>query len=431
MKKVAIVLMLYLIVAPQILCAATDSVADTSEPTVTIKPPPTYKAKRIALFPLEIPSYVVRGVTYPIGAGLRYLDEKGVVDKTLDFLSNKDKTFWVYPIIEGGAGTGFGGGVGIRDTNLFHKHYLLGASYRIHINMQQNANISFAKPQAFELFGKPVSYSLGSTFARGLIYYYYGIGNSSSENNLGLYSSNSVDSGVTLSYEPVKKFTISPYLGVSTSNSGTKGNEGSAPSVQFVLPMSELTAFGQWVDYFNAGIRFAYDTRDSIFWTEKGSLSSFSFQNFTGMNTGGYNYNRYELDLRRYLRLWVPRQVLVLRANFVGNIPTSGNDVPFWRLAVLDANSPLRGFVTGRFRDRASILFNMEYRFPVWRLIDGVLFYDTGRVLHSPSDMTLAHIKYSVGGGFHVKVPQVAFFKIYAGYGGEGINFIFGAGKPL
>lgn len=404
---------------------------DAAEPRVTIKPPPGYTAKRFALFPLELPSYVVKVALFPIGAGLRFLEDKGVVDKTLDFLSNKDKTFWVYPIIEGGAGSGFGGGVGIRNTNLFHRHYLLGASYRIHINMQQNANVSFAKPRAFHLFDRPVSYSLGSTFSRGLNYFYYGIGNSSSVGNQGLYTADAIDTGVTLTYEPFSKFTVSPYFGVSVSNSAQKGNEGSAPSVQNLFPMSELTGFGNWVDYANVGIRFAFDTRDSIESTEKGGLRSFSYQNFSGMNTEGYDYNRYELDVRHYLRLWAPRQVLVLRGNFVAEVPIGGNEVPFWRLAVLDANSPLRGFVGGRFRDRASILFNVEYRYPVWKTIDGVLFYDTGRVLHQPSDMTLSNIKYSVGGGLHVKIPQLMFLKFYVGYGGEGVNLILGTGKPL
>lgn len=401
-----------------------------TDPSITIKPPPSYWAKRVALFPLEIPSYVVKGATYPLGLGLRYLDEKGVVEKTLNVMSNKDKTLWVYPIIEGGAGTGFGGGLGLRDTDLFHRHYLLGASYRIHINMQQNADLSFAKPMAFEVFGKPVSYSVGSSFARSLVYIYYGIGNSSADNQ-GFYSANNIETGATFTYEPLENLTISPYLGVSASSSGSKGNEGASPSVQFLFPASELAAFGRWVDYVNIGFRVAHDTRDSIISTEKGGLRSFTFRNYYGLNTGGYNYNHYEADVRQYLKLWAPRQVLVLRANFVGNIPIAGNDVPFWRLAVLDATSPLRGFVTGRFHDRASLLFNVEYRYPVWRIIDGVLFYDTGRVLHSPSDMTLAHIKYSAGGGLHLKIPKIAFFKFYAGYGGEGINIIFGAGKPL
>lgn len=426
MKKLATLIVMVLILAPWGVQAAS-----SADPRVTIKPPPSYTAKRVALFPLEIPSYVVRGVTYPIGAGMRYLERKGVVDKTMDFLSNKEKTFWVYPIIEGGAGSGFGGGVGLRHTNLFHRHYFLGASYRIHINMQQNADFSFAKPEAFELFGKPVSYSLGSSFSRGFVYYYYGIGNSSSVSNQAIYSANTVDTGFTLTYEPIEDFTISPYFAVSNSNTMPKGTEGSAPSVQNLFPLSELTGFNQWVDYTNTGVRFAYDTRDTILSTQKGGLKSFSIQNFYGMNTGGYNYNRFELDVRHYFRLWVPRQVFVLRGNFVAEVPLDGSEVPFWRLAVLDANSPLRGFVGGRFRDRASILFNVEYRYPVWKIVDGVLFTDLGRVLHRPSDMTLAHIKYSVGGGLHIQIPELAFFKFYAGYGGEGINFIFGTGKPI
>lgn len=426
MKKLAILILLIVISAPGALRAGS-----VTEPIVTIKPPPGYTAKRIALFPLEIPSYVVKGALFPIGLGLRYMEDNGVLDKTLDFLSNKEKTFWVYPVIEGGAGSGFGGGVGVRDTNLFHKHYLMGASYRIHINMQQNANFSFAKPKAFKLFGRPASYSFGTTFARGLINYYYGLGNESSLDSQGLYSSNSVDTGVALSYEPIKHFLISPYFGVSTSNSGTKGNEGSSPGVQFVFPASQLTGFGAWVGYSNLGIRFVYDTRDSIESPEKGGVRSFSFQNYYGMNIAGYNYNRFELDARQYIRLWVPRQVLVLRGNFVAEVPLGGGEIPFWRLTVLDANSPLRGFVGGRFRDRASILFNVEYRFPVWKIVDGVLFYDTGRVLHRPSDMTLSNIRYSYGGGFNVRVPQLAFFKFYVGYGGEGVNVIFGTGRPI
>lgn len=416
-----------LLLAPRLLLAS-----ESSDPSVTIRPPLSYKAKRIALFPLELPSYIIRGVTYPFGAGMRYLEKKGVVDKTMDFLSNKDKTFWVYPVVEGGAGSGFGGGVGLRHSNLFHKQYYLGVSYRMHINMQQNADFSFAKPMAFKLFGKPVSYSFGSSFSRGFVNYYYGIGNStSSVNNQALYGANSIDSGLTLTYEPIEDFIISPYFGVSISNSMPKGSEGSDPSVQNAFSASELTGFGRWVDYANTGIRFAYDTRDSVEATEKGGLRSLSIQNFYGMNTGGYNYNRYELDVRQYFRLWAPRQVFVLRANFVAEVPLDGSEVPFWRLTVLDSNSPLRGFIGGRFRDRASILFNAEYRYPVWKIVDGVLFYDTGRVLHRPSDMTLAHIKYSVGGGLHITIPNLTFFKFYVGYGGEGINFILGAGRPL
>ncbi len=421
---------LLLIMLLVILVPGVGVASDFAEPTVTIKPPPSYMAKRIVLFPLEIPSHVVRGVTYPIGLGLRYLEEKGVAEKVQNVLSNKAKTFWLYPIVEGGAGTGFGGGAGIKDTDLFHRQYLLGLSYRIHINMQQNADFSFAKPNAFTLFGKPVSYSLNSSFARSLLFLYYGIGNNS-PNVQGLYSGNIIDTGVTLTYEPIKSFIVTPYVGVSLSNSGPKGDSGTSPSAQLLFPAPELTGFGNWVDYTNVGIRIAHDTRNAILSPEKGGIESFSYKNYTSFNASGYDYNRYELDARHYFRLWAPRQVFVLRGNFVANVPNGGNDIPFWRLATLDANSPLRGFVTGRFHDRASILFNAEYRFPVWRIIDGVLFYDTGRVLHNPADMSLTDMRYSVGGGFHIQIPQMAFFKFYVGYGGEGVNFILGASKPI
>ena len=77
------------------------------EPVADIQPPLSYYARKFFLFPLDLPSYAMRVVTLPVGAGLKFLQKKHVIDKTLDFLSNKDKTFWVYPIISGGGGKQF------------------------------------------------------------------------------------------------------------------------------------------------------------------------------------------------------------------------------------------------------------------------------------------------------------------------------------
>lgn len=406
------------------------AVAD--DPVVTIKPPRSYYLKKALMFPLEIPSYAVMVGTLPIGALLKIMEEKGVVDKTLNFLSNKDKTFWVYPIIEGGAGSGFGGGIGIKHSDLFHRNYLLGASYKIHINMTQNANLSFGKANALELFGRPVSYSFGSSFRQTLGDDFFGMGNSTNNANDGQYSANSIIIGSTLAYQPVDTFLISPYFGFDLGDSWSKGNNGSSqPSVQDLFPAAELAGFDKWVNYAVLGIRLARDSRDNINETESGAVYSATFQRFFGMNRDGFNYNRYELDARKYFHLVMPRQVLLIRGNIAIESPDNGNDVPFWRLTTLDYNSPLRGFVGGRFHDRSSILFNIEYRFPVWRMIDGVIFYDTGRVFRNIEDMTLAHIKYSAGGGLNFRIPNLAFFKFQAAYGGEGVNIMFGAGKPL
>jgi outer membrane translocation and assembly module TamA len=65
------------------------------------------------------------------------------------------------------------------------------------------------------------------------------------------------------------------------------------------------------------------------------------------------------------------------------------------------------------------MLFNFEYRFPVWSLIDGVIFCDTGRVFHSPSDISFANMKYSAGGGLKIRIPNLAMFRFEAAYGGE------------
>ncbi len=427
MKKWYLLLLVFVLITPFSYVHATSE----NEPEVEIKPSKNYYVRKFFLFPLELPSYAIKIATLPIGVLLKFAEDTGAVEKTLNFLSSKDKTLWVYPIVEGGAGSGFGGGLGVRDTDLFHRGYLLGASYKIHIDMSQQAMISFGKPHAFELFGRPVSYSIGSKYQRGHEYNFYGIGNDSARSNQSLFGGNDINSGAAISIELLDNFSISPYFGVDAGNSRPKGGSSSLPSVQDTFLPAELNGFDKWVDYLDFGVRLAHDTRDSIEATEKGGLRDFTFMRFYGFNRSGYNYNHYQLEAKQYFRLFMPRQVLLLRANLVVNTPTGGGQIPFWRLATLDVNSPLRGFASGRFRDNDSLLFNVEYRYPVWHLMDGVLFYDTGRVFNKLSNISLDDIKYSVGGGLHFTIPNIAFFKFYMAYGGEGLNYIFGASKPL
>lgn len=400
-------------------------------PEVLITPPPSYKAKKIALFPLEMPAIAFKIATLPIGVALKTMQEKHTLDKAMDLLSNKERTFWVYPVIEGGAGSGFGGGIGIRHTDLFHKRYLLGATYRIHINMTQNASASFGKPEAFMLFGEPVSYSTGIDWDRSLSNYFYGIGNGSSKNDLADYSNNTIKAGLTFGFEPCDKVSISPHIGIISGSTSAGGNDTGHPSVQEIFPASELPGFNRWLDYIVLGLRAAHDSRDNVDSPTSGGLRSLSFKRYQGFNTAGYSYNEYEVDIRQYIRLFMPRQALVLRTDWVFQ-QTTGNDlVPFSNLAVLDVGSPLRGFPQGRFHDRNSLLFNFEYRYPVWSIVDGVIFYDTGRVYHTVSDISLAHIKYSAGLGLNMRIPNLMLFHFYAAYGGEGVNFVFGASKPI
>lgn len=81
-----------------------------ADPEVEIRVPRSHTVSKVLLFPLELPRYVIKYATYPLAATGRFIERKHVVERTIDFLSNEERTLFVYPIIEIGAGSGIGGG---------------------------------------------------------------------------------------------------------------------------------------------------------------------------------------------------------------------------------------------------------------------------------------------------------------------------------
>lgn len=399
-------------------------------PEVQIKPPSSHTARKILIFPLDIPSYVIRGVTWPLGAGLSELEKHGIIDKTLDLLSNDEKTFWVYPIIEGGAGTGFGGGLGLKHKNLFHRGYVIGATYRIHINLDHRGTFQFGKPRAFEIFGKPASYVFDSDWSRTTAYDYYGIGDSTQRSNHAAFGLDDIVMTAALPYEPIEHLNIRPFFGGNLGQTMSR-KSGSNPKVQDIFTPDQIGGFGQWLDYIHFGLQIAHDTRDFREEPQSGGIRRLAFRRFQCLNDNGFNYNQYEADVRQYLRLLKTRQILVLNMGWIFKQPTGGGVVPFFKLAGLDSSAPLRGFPRGRWRDKNSAIFNIEYRFPLWDMLGGEIFFDTGRVFNSISNFSFNGFKYSLGGGTNLRIPEIALFRFEMAYGGEGLNTMFGISRSL
>ncbi|MGH7821019.1 MAG: BamA/TamA family outer membrane protein [Candidatus Binatia bacterium] len=120
-----------------------------------------------------------------------------------------------------------------------------------------------------------------------------------------------------------------------------------------------------------------------------------------GKTTDGqeYRYVRHRLDLRRYQPTFRHDRVLVLRVWFDRVETQRGGAVPFWDLPVLDEDHALRGFDRNRFREKGALLFNVEYRYPIWDTWDGFVFLDEGQVFRRYTDARLGAFEWSAGGG--------------------------------
>jgi hypothetical protein len=72
--------------------------------------------------------------------------------------------------------------------------------------------------------------------------------------------------------------------------------------------------------------------------------------------------------------------VLAIQISTLFAEPIGGASVPFTELPSLGGRELMRGFLTGRFRDRSAAVATLQYRYPVWSFLDAELFSGVGNV---------------------------------------------------
>jgi outer membrane protein assembly factor BamA len=145
---------------------------------------------------------------------------------------------------------------------------------------------------------------------------------------------------------------------------------------------------------------------------------------FTDRDTGFYSFNRYDFDLRQYVPFLKDRRVLVFRA--MASFSDAGDgEVPFYFQQTLGGGSTLRGFRDYRFRDRNLLLFQGEYRWEILPALDAALFYDTGMVAPTASELDLDDLERDYGFGFRFGTNRGVFFRVDAGFGSPDGKHLF------
>src|SRR5690606_35048583 len=95
---------------------------------------------------------------------------------------------------------------------------------------------------------------------------------------------------------------------------------------------------------------------------------------------GGLSLERF-LDNIEYQRLrWqiFDRKVLVLNLFAARSFEVPGNRMPLYGLQALGNGTPLRAYPGSRYRHYAVAAASAEYRFPLLRIMDGLIFNEYG-----------------------------------------------------
>jgi outer membrane protein assembly factor BamA len=146
-----------------------------------------------------------------------------------------------------------------------------------------------------------------------------------------------------------------------------------------------------------------WDSRDDVFFPTKGMLLQASATLFAPQLGSDYRFQRFSIDFRQYVTLF-STHVLA----FQESIQSNSGTVPFHWLSIMGGPSVMRGYILGRFRDKNSMVLQLEYRLPlVWKL--GLVgFVGCGSVAQSMSQFRWGEFK--LAGGFGIRYRLVKRF---------------------
>ena len=174
-----------------------------------------------------------------------------------------------------------------------------------------------------------------------------------------------------------------------------RGHSGSAPSLQ--IP-EDLPGLQDRLHHVQAAVSLAADRVDVPGSPTCGNRTLLRFGYSQSMDEDQFSYLNLLAVTEQFRELFY-RRTVSLRLGTEWVVAPGGNQIPFYHLAALGGNDFLRGYRRGRFRGDGTAFAAATYRFPIWRILDGLVFYETGRTLHEPRDLSTDDWRSSYGGG--------------------------------
>jgi hypothetical protein len=202
--------------------------------------------------------------------------------------------------------------------------------------------------------------------------------------------------------------------------------QGAHPSIEDVFTAAAVPGLGAEPTYTTFSASAGLDSRPFPGYTRRGGLYGAGYHAWRDRDTT-FSFERVDAEVVQHVPLLRESIVVSLRGRVQSTI--GGTDVvPYFLLPSLGSGSTLRGYSTGRFRDRHALLLQAEWRWIVSRAgLDLALFYDAGKVSDRRSALGLADMKSNIGLGLRLHGPRTTPLRIELARGNEGFNLVFAA----
>ncbi|HEQ98344.1 MAG TPA: hypothetical protein ENO22_03270 [candidate division Zixibacteria bacterium] len=255
---------------------------------------------------------------------------------------------------------------------------------------------------------------------------FYGIGNRTSDDNEVAFNLENGFMGFGWNHEISSQFSTGvdfSYRILNIYDGQDPSLTGSLDSIQAKFDLSEDELANARV--LTVGMNLKYDWRDHPGQTTSGGYHALELSYNRGRGQlQDLEYFLASVSLYQFIHIYRQR-VLVLnfRTETIGK--TDGSpDLPFYLRPALGGEESLHGYKEHRFIDNTTMLAAVEYRFPLLQGVDGLLFFEEGRVFDDFSkDFDLKNWHYSTGIGIRLWDQEGLRLNGYAAFSKESPQF--------
>lgn len=258
---------------------------------------------------------------------------------------------------------------------------------------------------------------------------FFGIGPDTQPEDQAYYSQEITWIGLALTQKVAGDFGVGGGILFSSAGARAPWHEVGPPvGDEFVPPPP---GYNDRSDGLSVSLGIEHDAvGESIY--PRGGLRILKGSYFKDTDGSGVEIANARLDLQQFLglgafRTLALRGVLSVQDN-VGSAP-----IPFQRLLTNSRPDDFRGYKGFRWTDQGLLLFNFEYRFPLWALnpthepgVSGFLFSDIGQVFGEFDEIAARDLTFSFGFGFRLMTKSGMLGKMEFGWSRE--EFVFRLG---
>ena len=282
-----------------------------------------------------------------------------------------------------------------------------------------------------ELFGRAVRLSVLGGWRDATEVGFYGIGTSNtSQDNRVNYSFEQPYASTLLSIRPGRRLLLlAGGVEVSQWNTGPS-DDGDHPSIDMVYTPDALPGLGAQPVYVHTQGTIAIDSRLAPDYARRGGFYGVTFHDYTDPDAQ-FGFKRIEYEAIQHIPVLREAWVVSLRGRVETTSLKEDQQIPYFMMPALGSGSTLRAFPSWRFRDRNSLLLQVEWRVMVNRMLDLAVFYDTGKVTAEASDLSLDGLRNDFGVGVRFHGPRTTPLRIEFAHGDEGFNIVFGASSSF